>query len=141
LECSTLHACLGVTKSTLLLTCRTLTVGSNLFHAMLPSVDISWSLWLPNHLSGCLLRTLQHLPGMSNREVSLGTCALAQYLGFPKEMTGPWDLPMQTSARRYFLLTQLKNAVDETVRGQGGKHSQVKGFTRHLAGVLVLSGT
>lgn len=117
LESCTPPACLEVTKSSLLLICRTLTVGRNLFRATLPSVGISWSLWLPTRLSSCLLRTLQHLPGTSDREVSLGTCALAQYLGFPKEMTALRDVPTQTSARRYFLPTQLKNAGDEAVTG------------------------
>lgn len=88
-----------------------------MFHAMLPSVGISWSLGLLTRLSRCLLRTLLHLPGMSDREVSLGSCALPQDLGFPKEMTALHDLPTQTSAGRFFLLTPLRNAGDETVTG------------------------
>lgn len=117
LGCCTPRTCPGLTKSNLLLICRTLTVSCNMFHTTLPSAGISWSLWLPAHVFGCLLRTLQHLPGTSDREVSLGTGALAQYCRFPKEMTALRDLPTQTSARRYFLPTQLKSAGDETVTG------------------------
>lgn len=72
--------------------------------------------------------------------MSLGKRALVQYLGFPKEMTNLRDLPTQTSARRYFLPTQLKNTGDETVTVQEGKQNQVEGFTRYFAGALELSG-
>lgn len=53
LGCCTPHICLSLTKSNLLLVCRTLTLGCNLFCTMLPSVGISWSLWLPICLSRC----------------------------------------------------------------------------------------
>lgn len=69
LECCTSQTCLGLTKSHALLTCRTVTLGCAPCHAALSRFYLE----LPAHLPRCQLRTLQPLPGTSDREVSLGT--------------------------------------------------------------------